>query len=33
MAENVRKLKVTTTGRKQIPITVAKKTTKKKETE
>ena len=36
MAENVRKLKATTTGRKQIPVTVAKttkKTTKKKETE
>ncbi len=33
MSENVRGWKQTTTGRKQIPITVAKKTTKKKETE
>ena len=29
MAENVRSWKQTTTGRKQIPITVEKKTTKK----
>ena len=33
MAENVRGWKQTTTGRKQTPITTAKKTTKKKETE
>ena len=33
MSENVRNLKATTTGRKQTPIPVVKKTTKKKETE